>query len=135
MVLNHLDLQVSDVEASVRTFEQLFGLTMLSNRQSPALAIMSDGAGFTLVLQRQATPKYPEGFHLGFILADVAAVEAAHRRLVAVAGAHGVEVGDVGTNGRGTQVYCRLPDGIVVEVSCRKVKTPHGGAEGTLPDQ
>ena len=133
MVLNHLDLQVSDVQAAVRAFEQLFGLSLTSSRQSPAIAILGDGAGFTLVLQRQVTPKYPDGFHLGFLVEDVATVEAAHRRLVAEAVAHGVEVSDIRTNGRGTQIYCRLPDGIVVEVSCRRVK-PGTPQPGTLPD-
>lgn len=117
MQLNHLDLQVTDVQATVLAFEQHFGLTLQSSRTSPAIAILSDGQGFTLVLQRKknAAEAYPEGFHLGFLVSDVATVVARHGALVAA----GADVSDIRRNNRGTQIYCRLGDGIVVEVSCR----------------
>lgn len=118
MKLNHLDLQVTDVQASVSFFETHFGLTLDSSRNSPAIAILSDGHGFVLVLQRKhaGAAGYPEGFHLGFLVDEVTEVEEAHRRLREA----GVEVGPVERNNRGTMVYCRHTDGIVVEVSCRK---------------
>lgn len=117
MILNHLDLQVSDVQATVRHLETFFGLTLESSRRSPAIAILSDGHGFTLVLQRNPAPVYPEGFHVGFLVPDVATVERTHALLVE----HGQPVTPIDTNNRGTMIYCRLPDGIVVEVSCRRV--------------
>lgn len=118
MRLNHLDLQVTDVQAMVLAFERHFGLVLQTSRTSPAIAIMSDGHGFTLVLQRKknAGDAYPEGFHLGFLVDDVATVEARHAALRA----DGADVSDIQRNGRGTMVYCRLGDGIVVEVSCRR---------------
>ena len=122
MKLNHLDLQVSDVQRSVAFFEDAFGLRMQSNRGSPAIAILGDDDGFTLVLQRRKTDDetYPEGFHLGFFLADPALVRAFHERAVA----RGYDVSAVIENGRGTLVYCRTEDGIVVEVSCQRRREP-----------
>ncbi len=118
MVLNHLDLQVTDVQATVAFFERFFGLSLQTSRSSPALAILSDGAGFVLVLQRKKHPEQtdPEGFHLGFLVDDVAEVEGAHGRLRE----GGADVSDVQTNNRGTMIYCRAGDGLVVEVSCRR---------------
>jgi len=116
MKLNHLDLQVSDVQATVSFFETLLGLRLDSSRTSPAIAILSDGDGFVLVLQRHTAPSYPEGFHFGFLVDDVATVEAFHARAVAVQ----APVSDVVRNNRGTMVYVRAPDGYAVEVSCRK---------------
>ena len=48
MKLNHLDLQVSDVQRSVAFFEH-FTFQLRSSRTSPAIAIMDDGDGFVLV--------------------------------------------------------------------------------------
>lgn len=129
MKLNHLDLQVSDVQQSVRFFESAFGLQMQSNRQSPALAILSDGEGFTLVLQRRQNPAetYPEGFHLGFLLSDPDAVEAFHRHATGL----GLDVSNVIVNNRGTLVYCRSADGYLVEVSCHRRRAPVVGSAAT----
>jgi catechol 2,3-dioxygenase-like lactoylglutathione lyase family enzyme len=115
MHLNHLDLQVSDVQAHAAFFERFFAFEHRSNRSSPAIAILAGEGGFTLVLQKKKKDDelYPEGFHCGFIVDDVALVEEAHQRLVDA----NVEVSDVIVNGRGTMIYCRTPDGIVVEVS------------------
>ena len=118
MQLNHLDLQVADVQSHVVFFETFFGLLLTTSRNSPALAILNDDTGFTLVLQKKKDPAqtYPDGFHLGFLVSDITIVERTHAMLVE----HGVRVSNVDTNNRGTMIYCRTPDGIVVEVSCRK---------------
>lgn len=112
--INHLDLQVLDVPASVVMFEQVFGLQLQSNRRSPALAILGDGHGFVLVLQRRDAVAYPDDFHLGFLVDDVAAVHAAHAR----ARAAGLPAADVVTDNRSTRTYCRAPEGYLIEVSC-----------------
>lgn len=117
MKLNHLDLQVSDVQRSVEFFERGFGLRLTSNRNSPAIAFLTDGQGFVLVLQRCAAPRYPEGFHLGFLVDDVETVRVFHAR----ARDAGLTVSDLVQSGRGTMVYCQAPDGYSVEVSCRRV--------------
>jgi len=79
MKLNHLDLQVEDVAITAAFFERYFGLQTRSNPNSPALLILTDSAGFVLVLQRRQQPQgYPEGFHLGFLLDDTESVRALH---------------------------------------------------------
>jgi catechol 2,3-dioxygenase-like lactoylglutathione lyase family enzyme len=118
MKLNHLDLQVRDVPASVAYFERFFGLTMRT-KPSPALAVLADGHGFVLVLQRAAPgeDRYPEGFHLGFLLEDADSVRALHAR----AKEGGAEVSDIIVNGRGTMIYVTAAEGYRIEVSCQRV--------------
>ena len=116
--LNHLDLQVADVQRSVDLFERLLGLQLQSSRTSPVLAILSDGAGFTLVLQRRKddTP-YPDGFHFGFLVDDpetVRAFQASARRW------ESLRVSDVIENGRGVLTYVRTWDDLLLEVSWQR---------------
>lgn len=118
MRINHLDLQVTDVHRSVEFFEQHFGLELQSSRSSPALAILGDGHGFVLVLQRRDVVAYPAGFHVGFLVDDVETVHAHHAR----AKAAGLQISDVEVNGRGTLTYCVAPDGYFVEVSCPRAR-------------
>lgn len=117
MKLNHLDLQVHDVPATIAWFQRWFGLTLRTNPDSQAIAILADGHGFVLVLQRaKQGERYPEGFHLGFLLDDVDSVLALQAR----AKEGGADVSDVVVNARGTQVYFTAPEGYYVEVSCQR---------------
>jgi len=106
----------------VGLFENLLGFHLESNRASPALAILTDGHGFTLVLQRRKndTDAYQDSFHFGFLVDDVAAVRAFH--LKAREGGL-VTVSDVLENGRGVLVYCRTSDGLLFEVSCPRARS------------
>jgi catechol 2,3-dioxygenase-like lactoylglutathione lyase family enzyme len=115
--LNHLDLQVADVPLAVTFFEEAFGFQLQSNRWSSAIAFLSDGDGFVLVLHRQKaeTDRYPDGFHFGFLVDDVESVRRFHARAQAL----GLETSEVIENGRGTQVYCSGPSGLLAEVSYR----------------
>jgi catechol 2,3-dioxygenase-like lactoylglutathione lyase family enzyme len=117
MRLNHLDLQVHDVPATIAFFQRYFGLSLHTKASSPKLAILSDGQGFVFVLQQSEQPedRYPEGFHLGFLLDDVESVRALHAR----ACAEGAAVSDLIVNGRGTMIYFTLPEKYRVEVSCQ----------------
>jgi catechol 2,3-dioxygenase-like lactoylglutathione lyase family enzyme len=113
--LNHLDLQVLDVPAASEFFVRHFAFERLTRADSPAIAILTDGEGFTLVLQRRTAVSYPEGFHIGFIVDDPAEV---YVRRAALADA-GLDVSPVQVNGRGTMCYCHGPSGVLVEVSSR----------------
>jgi catechol-2,3-dioxygenase len=125
MKLNHLDLQVQDVALTTAFFQRYFGLRVQSNPSSPALVILTDDAGFVLVLQRAQQPqRYPEGFHLGFLLDDVTSVRALHEQ----ATNDGTPVSDVIVNGRGTMIYLSAPEGYYVEVSCQKHRFAPSGA-------
>lgn len=119
MKLNHLDLQVDDVQRAADFFVSFFDFTRTSNATSTALVFLSDGHGFTLVLQQKkdAAEAYPEGFHVGFLVDDVQQVFDFHQR----AKAAGLHVSDVADNARGVMTYCRTPDGLLVEVSRRRV--------------
>lgn len=119
MRLNHLDLQVLDVPATVAFFERMFGMRLLSSRRSPAIAILDDGHGFVLVLQRRDAITYPDDFHLGFLVDDVATVHAIHAR----ARADGVFATDVETDARSTRTYLRAPEGYAIEVGCARARS------------
>jgi catechol 2,3-dioxygenase-like lactoylglutathione lyase family enzyme len=120
MRLNHLDLQVDDVPATAAFLERYFGLTIHGNRTSPAIIILSDDGGFTLVVQRRkrAGEAYPEGFHIGFLVDGENTVRQQHARMVA----DGVACSDVFVNHRGTMFYLTAPGGITVEVGHRPVR-------------
>jgi catechol 2,3-dioxygenase-like lactoylglutathione lyase family enzyme len=111
--LNHLDLQTTDVQALATFFVDHFDLHRRSNDRSPAICILGDEGGFTLVLQAHDEPRYPDGFHIGFIRDSVASVEAHHARLAAA----GLRLSPIDVNNRGTRFYLRGPGELLVEVS------------------
>jgi catechol 2,3-dioxygenase-like lactoylglutathione lyase family enzyme len=117
MKLNHIDLQVPDVQRTALFFEHYFDFEHGSNRASPAIAILSDRHGLVLVLQKLKDPAqaYPEGFHIGFYVESEDLVQAFHAR----ATSGGMEVSEVIRNNRGTMVYCKAPGDLLVEVNCR----------------
>jgi catechol 2,3-dioxygenase-like lactoylglutathione lyase family enzyme len=116
MQLNHIDLQVPDVQEAAAFFERWLGFEHTSNRGSPAIAILRGEGGFSLVLQkRREGETYPESFHIGFLRPDEASVLDFHAR----ARAAGLSIGDVQRNQRGTLTYLRGPGAILIEVSCR----------------
>lgn len=127
--LNHLDLQVADVQHTTSLFGTLFGLRLQSNPKSTAIAILSDDAGFVrvLVLQRKqvADESYPSGFHLGFLVDSVEMVRSVHARAANLQ----LEVSEIMRNNRGTMIYCRMPDGYLVEVSCRPMSKHRPAAD------
>ena len=121
--LNHLDLQVADVQRSVDLFERLLGLRLRSSRTSPALAVLSDEAGFTLVLQRRKDEApYPDGFHFGFLVDDPDTVRAFQAE---ARGWDSLVVSDVIENGRGVLTYVRTWDGLLLEVSWQRPRVDH----------
>ena len=116
MKLNHLDVQVGDVQATVLFFERYFGFALTTSRTSPAIAVLRGDDGFVLVVQRKKHDEetFPPDFHFGFLVDDVATVERLHRELAS----GGEHVSAIDVNARGTMVYCRHA-GFLVEVSCR----------------
>jgi catechol 2,3-dioxygenase-like lactoylglutathione lyase family enzyme len=116
MKLNHLDLHVPDVLALTDFLVRHFDLEVRGNATSPKIQILTDGHGFTLVVQRAKDDGgYPEGSHIGFLVDDEATVRVQHAKMVE----QGVtNLTPIDMNGRGTMFYCRAPGGIVVEVNC-----------------
>jgi catechol 2,3-dioxygenase-like lactoylglutathione lyase family enzyme len=114
--LNHLDLQVTDVPSLTTFLVDHFDLQPLTRLDSPRLAILTDGHGFTLVIQRRKHDgeAYPEGAHIGFLVDDPAEVHTRRARLAAA----GVAISEVATTARGSSCYCRGPGEILIEVGC-----------------
>lgn len=71
MKLNHLNLTVSNVPDAHRFLEKYFGLRGYNGMEPrEGMSFMSDDDGMLLALFRGSTgndPKYPAGFHIGFI--------------------------------------------------------------------
>lgn len=132
MLLNHLDLPVSDVPTVATFLVDHFGFVPVTRPDSPAIVILDDGHGFTFVLQRRkhAGEAFPSGMHIGFIVSDPSDVTAHRARLAAA----GLAVSEVETNARGTQCYCRGPSELIVEVSCRSRSMQALGARATGAD-
>lgn len=117
MRLNHIDLQVPDVQQAAAFFARWFAFRLESNPHSPAIAILRGEGNFSLVLQRRADgERYPATFHVGFLLETQAEVQAFHAR----ARAAGLAIGELQRTGRGTLSYLRGPGEILIEVSCRE---------------
>ena len=83
MKLNHVDLQVSDVDRAREFFESYFGFRCAYQRGSQ-LAILEDEAGFSLGVSNlfdSPAPAYPPDFHIGFVLERESEVRAQYERL------------------------------------------------------
>jgi catechol 2,3-dioxygenase-like lactoylglutathione lyase family enzyme len=117
--LNHLDLQVSDVDAARAFFEQFFGLRCRYQRQKQ-IAIFESDTGFEFAVSNlfnSPPPAYPPDFHLGFVLERSSDVREAYDRLKA-AGV-GMKL-DLGVQGPALVFQCLGPDNIPVEVRASK---------------
>ncbi len=90
MQLNHLNLCANDLAEARLFFEMHLDFQPLGQK-GEALAILTDGHGFTLTLTDVRrfggrTPVvYPWGFHLGFLRETKGEVDAAYARLFAAA--------------------------------------------------
>lgn len=117
MHLNHLDLCVGDVDAHTGFFATHFGFRCTHRASNGRMAILQGDDGFVLVLSHlhdDAPPSYPDGFHVGFLVDDADTVHRTHQRLQAA----GVDTGrGVLETRRGTLLYVRGPDGLLVEIS------------------
>lgn len=120
MRLNHVNLCVDDLDEAQELFRRFFDFRPV-DRKGEAVAIMTDGYGFTLVLSNQrafggeAPIRYPEGFHVGFILESPDQVDRTHGRLAAA----GAEAGRGPRKMRDSYgFYFTALDGVLFEVSC-----------------
>ena len=119
MKLNHANLAVVDVGATIAFFERFLGFTVLTNRND-AFAVLDDGHGFVFNLMVPAKGEviaYSPNFHLGFFVADETAVRDKHAELIAA----DVEAGDIQFYKRGATgsvgFYCMTPGGFLIEVA------------------
>lgn len=114
MLLNHLNLSVSDVPLAQAFFEEFLGFRP-QTKPSPVLVTLLDDHGLVLTLSnfdRVAAVQYPPHFHIGFIQPSPAAVDAFHQRLLA-AGYHA----DPPRRFHGSWTfYFHAPGGVLVEI-------------------
>jgi len=79
-MLNHLNLAVESPPDLARFLVTYAGMT-LTHGDNPAFMFLTDANGVVLGLMRDRTAAYPATFHIGFILADPAALAATRARL------------------------------------------------------
>jgi catechol 2,3-dioxygenase-like lactoylglutathione lyase family enzyme len=122
MILNHLNLAVTDVPAARRFLETYFGLqahtdpytgTATGAGDHPSFVVLFDERGMVLTLMKARTADYPGTFHIGFIQPTEAAVDALHARLTADGFA-----ADAPARSHAYTFYVKAPGGFVVEVLC-----------------
>jgi catechol 2,3-dioxygenase-like lactoylglutathione lyase family enzyme len=119
MRLNHLDLQVSDVDAAREFFERFFSMRCRYQRQKQ-IAIFESDAGFEFAVSNlfnSPPPSYPAEFHLGFVLEHTSEVRDIYERLKAAGVAMKL---DLGVQGPALVFQCLGPDAIGVEVRAPK---------------
>lgn len=118
MRLNHINLCVDNLAEARAFFQDLFDFQFVEQK-GEAIAVMTDGQGFTLVLSNsqafgKVTPVYPEGFHLGFLVETSGQVDQAYSRLTAA----GVSVEHAPRKIRGSYgFYFTALNNILFEVS------------------
>ena len=115
MNLNHVDLQVSDVDVAREFFEKFFGLRCTYQR-AKQIALLEDDAGFSLGVSNlggSPPPAYPPDFHVGFVLERTSDVRELYDRLKAAGIAMRFDLQEAGPN---LAFQCVGPDSILVEV-------------------
>ena len=115
MILNHVELQVSNVKTAREFFEVHFGLRCTYQR-GEQIAILEDEGGFCFGvcnLHRGPPPVYPPDFHGGFVLKDVRQVREIYSRMKAAGVGIKFDLQEAGPN---LAFQCLGPDAIPVEV-------------------
>jgi catechol 2,3-dioxygenase-like lactoylglutathione lyase family enzyme len=82
MILNHINLTVTDVRAASAFLERYFG--MRSTGGNAGMGFMTDDNGFVLSLMkagRATNVEYPGTFHIGFFVESEEKVDEINRRL------------------------------------------------------
>lgn len=122
MILNHLNLTVTDVPAARRFLETYFGLQAHTNPYTgeatragdhASFAVLFDDRGMVVTLMKGRTADYPTTFHIGFMQPTDDAVDVLHGRLAADGFA-----ADPPARSHAYTFYVKAPGGFVVEVLC-----------------
>jgi catechol 2,3-dioxygenase-like lactoylglutathione lyase family enzyme len=114
MKLNHINLGVTDVPATVTMFETYFGLRRVPwGPCDDRMAFLNDDDDAVISVFRVKDATYPKIFHIGFIQDDAAKVDAIHARLTA--GGYAPEA-PRDEQGRYT-FYFKAPGGFTIEVN------------------
>ncbi|WP_046232458.1 VOC family protein [Paenibacillus algorifonticola] len=110
MKLNHLNLTVTDVKASVDFLVKYFGL-QIGNTRGNAFAALFDDGGLVLTLMKGDQVRYPNTFHIGFIQESEDRVNEINQRMKD----DGFDV-ESPQRSHGWTFYVQAPGGFTVEV-------------------
>jgi len=112
--LNHLSLPTKDPIATAAFFERHFGCRIIAVGEH----ILLERDGFDIVLDHTNDDiSWPANFHFGFEMATLAEVKQLYRTFKAL----GVPMEtEVFNNTRGSRFFCRMPEGIMIEVNTRE---------------
>ena len=119
MNLNHLNLVVTDLEATGKLFVDLFGLTP-QGTVGTALAMYRGDNGFSLVLSAadrfaKDSLHYPPAFHIGFIVDDPHEVDRIHEQVIA----YGLSPNHAPRRQHGSYgFYVLVLDEFLIEIGC-----------------
>lgn len=120
MKLNHINLPVTDVAASISFFEQYFNFKCTDIKGDNIVAILEGADGFNLVLMansfnRNGNATYPDAFHIGFFVENRDKVTDMYNRLLA----DGYATEHPPGNLRGSYgFYFNAPGNLLTEITC-----------------
>jgi catechol 2,3-dioxygenase-like lactoylglutathione lyase family enzyme len=115
LILNHLNLAVSDVQKARDFLIRYFGLDPRGLPGNDKIAILRDESGMVLTLtnfEGAAEVQYPGAFHVGFIQESPAKVDEMNARLKA----DGYEVDPPRRLHGSWTFYFNAPGGVLIEV-------------------
>jgi catechol 2,3-dioxygenase-like lactoylglutathione lyase family enzyme len=121
MRLNHIDLQVSDIDVATKFFETYFGLRCTYRRQGQ-IAFLADDQGFEFGLsnlRNSSPPVYPPDFHIGFIQENVQQVREIYEQVKEAGVTIKFDLQEAGPN---LVFQCLAPDSIPIEVRAPRQK-------------
>lgn len=110
MIMNHLNLTVTDVSAAREFLEKYFKMTS-EDGYNDGFGVMRDDYGFVLTLMRGKSVDYPKTFHIGFGQESEEKVDEIYRRMKA----DGIDV-MAPVHSHGYTFYVEAPGGFTVEV-------------------
>ena len=114
MKLNHVNLGVTEIPATVAMFETYFGLRRADiGPANDRMAFLHDDTDAVISLFKVKDAAYPKIFHVGFIQDDLATVTAIHERLAA----DGFSPEDIREEHGRMTFYFKAPGGFTVEVN------------------
>jgi len=83
MNLNHINLVITNVVEAVSFFETYFNFNCTETKGDNVVAVLHGDDDFTLVLmaEKKDEAKYPDAFHIGFMMDNAEQVNATYLKL------------------------------------------------------
>ena len=116
MKLNHINLVVNKVEEATRFFETYFNFSCSETRGNNIVSVLKGEDGFTLVIMsnKNGEAKYPDAFHIGFMLHSENEVTETYSKLKS----GGIEVGQEPRKIRESFGFYFNFQNIMIELGC-----------------